>query len=190
MGARMGTLRERLVILTSTPVAVAMATLVQVAGLATATTAAAHGLTDGDFVRIAGATPAGYNGLFKIAVTSATAFTFAADSGLASPATGTITATFDSDAQGGHPATSRTLATIAAELVPIGATERLQATAIGAQTDYRFRVVARPDLTPQMQVQWTPRWPPGSASVLLEVHGVLPDNDGRTFQILNCGVTQ
>jgi hypothetical protein len=47
-------------------------------------------------ITIAGATPTGYNGTFTATATSSTTFTFPIASGLASPATGTITAA-DSD---------------------------------------------------------------------------------------------
>lgn len=52
-----------------------------------------HGYADGDPVLIAGATPAGYNGTFNINVVDDNTFTYKVESGLTSPATGTITAT-------------------------------------------------------------------------------------------------
>lgn len=71
--------------------AVALSSLTQSAGTATATTSSAHGLRDGMLVRIAGANQAGYNGDQYITVTGATTFTFSVDSGTVSPATGTVT---------------------------------------------------------------------------------------------------
>ena len=60
---------------------------------ATATVASTAGLAAGQSVTIAGATPSGYNGLVAIAsIASATTFTYAVAAGLASPATGTLTA--------------------------------------------------------------------------------------------------
>jgi len=44
--------------------------------LATLTTATAHGLTTGAYVSITGTTPAAYSGVYKITVTSTTAFTY------------------------------------------------------------------------------------------------------------------
>ena len=44
----------------------------------------------GQYVTIAGASPAGYNGTFIITTTAATTFTYTVSSGLTSPATGTI----------------------------------------------------------------------------------------------------
>lgn len=51
--------------------------------LATATTAAAHGLVTGNYVTVIGTTPAGYSGTYRVTVTSATTFTYtmAADPG-------------------------------------------------------------------------------------------------------------
>ena len=60
---------------------------------ATATTATPHGFATGHSVTIAGASPAGYNGAKTITVTSATQFTYTLGGALATPATGTITAT-------------------------------------------------------------------------------------------------
>jgi hypothetical protein len=83
----------KIVIPTGTPGApIALTTLTQAAGLATATAGAAHGLVNGAIVTIGGATPAGYNGTHTVTVTTTTAFTFPVSPGLASPATGTITA--------------------------------------------------------------------------------------------------
>lgn len=66
--------------------------IVQTAGTATATTTAPHGIPIGDVVSvtIAGASPAGYNGTVNATATGASAFTYPVDSGLTSPATGTI----------------------------------------------------------------------------------------------------
>lgn len=58
----------------------------------TVTTTLAHGFVTGSKIVIAGAVETGYNGLQTITVTGDTTFTFEADAGLTSPATGTITA--------------------------------------------------------------------------------------------------
>lgn len=65
-------------------------TLTQSSGTATVTTKLPHGLASGDFAVISGASPSGYNGRFQVTVTGATTFTYAVDSGLSSPASGTI----------------------------------------------------------------------------------------------------
>jgi RHS repeat-associated protein len=73
--------------------ALSVSSLTQSSGVATATTSAAHGYATGDWVFIQGATPSGYDGWFEItAVPSSTTFTYAVPSGLASTASGTITA--------------------------------------------------------------------------------------------------
>lgn len=61
-------------------------------GTVATATKAGHGFTSGQYVTIAGATPAGYNGTFPVTVTGANTFTYAVISGLGTPATGTITA--------------------------------------------------------------------------------------------------
>lgn len=72
---------------------VTLTTLTQSGGLATATKAG-HGFSDGDPVTIAGATPSGYNlSRINVTVVSSSVFTYPVSSALATPATGTITAT-------------------------------------------------------------------------------------------------
>ncbi len=69
-------------------------------GVATATTASAHGLTAGQYVKISGAVPAAYNGtVVVLSVPSATTFTYAPASAPAGAATtqGTIGAVTLSD---------------------------------------------------------------------------------------------
>lgn len=60
---------------------------------ATVTTAAAHNLSDGDPVLIAGANQAAYNGIKVITYTDSTHYTFETTAGTTTPATGTITST-------------------------------------------------------------------------------------------------
>jgi len=50
-----------------------------------------HGFVTGDSITIAGATPAGYNGTFTVTGFTTNSFTYTVPSGLATPATGTIT---------------------------------------------------------------------------------------------------
>ena len=72
---------------------VTLSSLTQSTGTATATTAAAHGFTTGQWVTIAGSTTNGWNGTYQITgVPLSTTFTFAVVSSLTSPAVGTITA--------------------------------------------------------------------------------------------------
>lgn len=69
-----------------------LTSLTQSNGLATATKSS-HGYSSGDLVRIAGATPAGYNGDFLVTYVDANTFTYPVDATIAASATGTITAT-------------------------------------------------------------------------------------------------
>jgi uncharacterized phage protein gp47/JayE len=69
--------------------------LTQVSGTATATTSSDHNLASNISVTIAGANETEYNGTFTILVTGSDTFTYSVDAGAASPATGTITATFN-----------------------------------------------------------------------------------------------
>lgn len=59
---------------------------------ATVTTSTAHGLADGDPVKISGANQSGYNGIWQIRYVSTTIFTIEVAAGLTTPATGTILA--------------------------------------------------------------------------------------------------
>ena len=57
---------------------------------ATVTTSSAHGLSNGNYILISGATQSEYNGLFSITVTGATTFTYTVSVAAVTPATGTI----------------------------------------------------------------------------------------------------
>lgn len=187
MAAGAGAMREQLVVQTSAPRAFSLASLTSAGTTATATTPAAHGYTSGDYVTIAGATPAGYNGRVLVTVTGALTFTYVVAAGLVTPATGTKTATYASDSQGGRAVVWRTVATVFAALVSQRAGEQLRTQSIGAQVDVQFRVRVRGDLTEKMRVLWTPTWPIGAAQQTLEVHGLLLEGDGRTHMFIECG---
>jgi hypothetical protein len=75
----------------TTNTAKTLTSIARVGSTATATLVA-HGFIAGDFVTIAGATPAGYNGVKEVLTAVADSFTFAVDSALTTPPTGTITA--------------------------------------------------------------------------------------------------
>jgi head-tail adaptor len=183
-----GALREWLVIQRSDAAALSVTSLTRSSTTATATTATPHGYTTGDYVTTAGASPAGYNGKVQIAVTGPTTFTYSVVNSLTTPATGTITAVYVSDALGGRKETWRTLDTVPAELIPIRAWERLQATAVQSGVDYRFRVRARSDVTAAMRLLWTPSWPQGSARQTLEITGpTQPDPTDRAFMFIEAG---
>jgi hypothetical protein len=63
-------------ILTTSTGVKTISSITHVDAVATLTTATAHGLTTGVYVSISGTTPAAYSGVFKITVTSTTAFTY------------------------------------------------------------------------------------------------------------------
>jgi len=74
-----------------TPVNVS--TITRAGQVATVTTAAPHGLNDGEPVTIAGANQSQYNGIFQISNISTTQFSYVVTGSPATPATGTITST-------------------------------------------------------------------------------------------------
>ncbi len=178
-------MRQQLRLQRTAPPAVSVSSLTRTSTTATVTTATPHGYATNDYVTIAGATGAttGYNGKWQITVTGASTFTFTVGA-LATPATGTITVTYTSDAQGGRSLTWQTFATVRAELVPISSTERVQLAAIQSNTLYRFRTRTRPDVTPAMRMCWTPSWPPAATPRTLAITGVLPDGEGRFWMVL------
>jgi head-tail adaptor len=178
--------RERLTIQRNNAVK-SVTSVTRSATTATATMPSAHGWSTGDYVTIAGASPSGYNGKKQITVTSATTFTYTVSGSLSTPATGTITATRTSNAQAGRADDWTTLATVPAEQLPLSASERLQVSQIAGETRTRFRIRSRPDLTGQMRVLWSPTWPPSAPQQTLEIHGLLPDDDGRFTMFLDCG---
>ena len=96
--------------------------------------------------------------------------------------------TATTDSHGGRTVAWSTLDTVAAALVPIRASERIQAKALQAELDYRFRIRARADVDATMRVQWRPSWLALSTPKTLEVHGVLPDaQDPTRYLWLECG---
>jgi len=189
---RAGLLKERLVLQDNTPVVYRVTSLTRSATTATVTTLTAHGYTSGWYVAIAGASQSDYNGVKPITVTSSTQFTFTVANSPATPATGTITATLSRNASGGNPAPFVTVAGlppggVPAELIPIGATERLQIQAMASDVSYRFRVRRRDDVTPKMRALWTPLYPKDSDQQTLEIHGVYPDLQDRTAMLIEAG---
>lgn len=185
MSRSLGALREQIVIQTPAPADLSVTSITRSGAVATVTMAAPHGWTTGIYVTIAGATPDGYTGRVKITVTGATTFTYPVSAGLSTPASGTITATYTSDAQGGRSVVWRTLDAVAAALETGAGQERLLAAAVQAQQTYQFRIRTRTDLTPAMRVLWTPSWASVTARKTLEIQAVRPVDDGRHFQVLD-----
>jgi hypothetical protein len=183
-----GSLREVLTIMENIPDPISV-TLARTSTTATGTTLVPHGYTSGDYATVAGAVPTGYNGTVKITVTGASAFTYPVSGALATPATGTITVTYVSDAQGGRKIGWATFATLRAELIPVKSWEALQVQALSGRLDARFRVHAidAAGITDRMRALWTPQWPAGQATHTFEIAGVSPEGDGRQWALIDCG---
>jgi head-tail adaptor len=182
-----GPFREQLVIQENAPDPIGVTSLSRTSTTATAQTATPHSYATGDFVTIAGATPSGYTGKVKITVTGPSTFTYVVNGALATPATGTITVVYVSNAQGQVVVGWTDVATIFAEQLTVRAFERLQVQALQGQLDYRFRTFTRADITDTMRARWTPAWPPAAPQHTLEIHGVTPDGDGRQYMLIDCG---
>lgn len=75
---------------TDTPTGIAITSITSSSTTATVTTTANHGLSDGNYVTISGATQTEYNGSYQITVTAATTFTYTFAGSATTPATGTI----------------------------------------------------------------------------------------------------
>jgi head-tail adaptor len=187
MADQPGPFNESLIVMENNPDPIAVTSLTRTSTTATAQTATPHHYANGDFVTTAGATPAGYNGKFKITVTGPSTFTFVVNGTLATPATGSITATYVSNAQGQVAVGWMDYAQIWAERLAVRAFEKLQVQALQGQLDYRFRTQSRGDLTTAMRIRWTPTWPPGSGEHVLEIHGIVPDDPARLYMILEVG---
>ena len=185
---RIGAMREYLTITSAASAAIVVTSLTRLNTVATVITSTPHGYVSNDRVTIAGATPSGYNGTYPVTVVNATQFTYIVSNGtLTTPATGTITATYYSDAQGGRKITFGSVAQIFAEEVPLTAVERVQIHAIESHVAYRFRTWSRQDITSAMRVSWIPSWwRDRTTSKNLDITAVLPDGDGRFFMFLEC----
>jgi head-tail adaptor len=179
--------RERLTVQKNEPPVLAVTSLTRTNAVATVVTAAPHEYLTGDYVTIAGATPTGYNGKYKITVTGPTSFTYPTNSTFTTPATGPITATYVSDAQGGMEQGWTTYRAIWAQLIPVSFAERLQAQAVQSTIDYRFRVntIDAAGVTAAMRALWTPQWPiTAQIEHTLEIRGVLPEGDGHQWTVI------
>jgi len=181
-----GKLRETLVIQRNDPPSLSVSSLTRTGTTATLTTAVPHGYSVGDYVTVAGSAIAGWNVKWKlVTVPTSTTATFTVSSSLTTPATGTMTVTYTSNAQGGQGVNFwRTLDSVAAEMIPLGAMERLQIQAVQSSVTYRFRVRARADVETTMRLLWTPSAPAGAPRQTLAITGILPVDDGRVFQFL------
>lgn len=173
-----GSMTEQIDIVSTTPIAASVSSITRTNQIATVTTAAVHGLTSGDYVTMAGATQSEYNGEFSITVTSTTTFTYTVSGTPVTPATGTITALYTSDSQGGM-TTAPALYTVAsglwAKIEAMSAGEQLAAGGIAAIGSYNVTVYYRADIKVSQQVVWRKYLEP--AAKTYEIHSVQPNKD-------------
>lgn len=80
------------------------------------------------------------------------------------------------------------VATIYAERIPLTGGELIEASRVGSETRYRFRIRARADVRPTWRALWTPVWPKDTSQLIVEIHAVFPDPKDRSYQLLECGV--
>jgi hypothetical protein len=85
------------ILLNSAGTPVSVTSITRSGSVATVTTTGPHGATTGQNVTIAGATQPAYNGTDDLTVTGASTFTYLVNGEPASPATGAITASFESN---------------------------------------------------------------------------------------------
>lgn len=175
MADAIGAMRERLVLQQNVPPTVAVGTLSRSGATVTVVTSTPHGFLTNDYVTVAGATPVAYNGRVKVTVVDPLTFTFTVSGSPTTPATGTITAVYVSDAQGGRRDFWRTFdSNVFAEMVPLKADERIQLAALQPSVSYQFRIWNRADLSPTMRALWTPAWPRNATRRVLQITGILP----------------
>lgn len=187
-----GRLTEPLILQSDDPPASVVTAIARTGPRADATTATPHGLTTGDYVAIRGATPDGYNGeQIQVVVVDDYAFWYGVDDALATPATGSITVDFRSDAQGGQGSGWWNVGVLYGQVVALSAVERLIAKGVAAIASYRVTIHYQPDVSPKMRLVWTkfaettPR--------TLEIEGVFPHPDpdlAHRYLILECGEVQ
>jgi len=187
-----GRMTEPLILQSDDPPSSTVATLERTGSRADAATATPHGLRTGDYVAIAGAVPDGYNGdQRQIVVVDDSHFWYTVDDTLTTPATGSITVDFRSDAQGGAGSGWWDVGVLYGQVQALSASERLAAEAIASIATYRVIVHYQPDLSPKMRLKWLQFQT--TTPTLLEIAGVLPHPDPayiHRYLILECGEIQ
>ena len=188
-----GRLTEPLALQSQDPPSSVVTTLERTGLQATATTATPHGLTTGDYVQVAGAVPDGYNrASVQVVVVDPTTFWYVIDDDtLATPATGSITVDFRSDAQGGTGSGWWTIGQLFGQVVPLTAAERLVVKSVASVVAYRVTIHYQPDVTPKQRLVWSKYLEP--APTTLEIEGVFghPDPDlAHRYLILECSEVQ
>lgn len=185
----LGRLREHLLVQRNDPPTLSVSSLTRTSTTATAVTTVPHAFLVGDWVTFSGSLIVGWNIKVKVVtVPTTTSFTFTCSGSLTTPATGTITVVYTSNASGGmgsNGSSWRTVDSLPAEMIPLGTMERLQRQAVQSTVQYRFRVRVRSDLEPTMRVLWQPSWVGGEARKTLVLTGPpLPVDDGRQWMWL------
>lgn len=77
-----------------------------------------------------------------------------------------------------------TLATVWGRMRPLSVREQLDAEQIGSHMVYEAEIRYRADVTPKMQIQWTPYQ--GAAVKTLEILGVLPKAGRPDRSLVTC----
>lgn len=80
-----------------------------------------------------------------------------------------------------------TLDTVFAESIALSSDERLEASRVGSQVLYRFRIRARSDVTAKMRALWTPSFPSSAPRRVIEFHGIYPDPRNMGYLFIDCG---
>lgn len=184
-----GELTESITLLSTTPVAKTVTSLTRVGAVATVITATAHGAASGDFVTHAGAAQADYNIEAPVTVLNATSYTYAVGGTPATPATGTITALWVSDPQGGGGSGLYTGDTVWAQIEPLSAGEQLASGGIAAIGFFKCVLYYRVDIKPTGKLLW--RRYKETAARTYEIHSVQPmADDGRRMLQIEMGIVE
>jgi len=182
-----GEMTEELEIQTSEPLAIDVTSLTRSGAVATCVTRQPHGLFTGDYEAISGADQAGYNLTAQVTVLSLTSFSYPVDPGLSTPATGRISAKYNSDIIAGKAKRWHTIDTIWAALIsPQSGYQRIQADALQARSTHMFRSYIAPHVTAGMRARWVHS--ASGLSRVLNIVSVVPSMaDPRMFMELELG---
>jgi hypothetical protein len=190
--ANIGRMRERITAQRNDPPVLSVVSITRSSTTATVTTTLLHNYLSGDYVTIAGCDGAtsSYNAKWKIVMVGSAApwFTFTCSSAFPTPATGTMTVVYTSNAQGGQGANGslwRTLSTDYGEYIPLKSWESLQLRALQSDTTGRFRVHADAKWNERLRLQWIPSWPAGATRKTLSITGLIRDPENLAYQILD-----
>ena len=148
--ARTGKYRHRVTFQTLAPAAIAVTSLTRSGTTATAT-APAHGYASDDRVTLAGAGQAEYNGTVVVTVVDANTFSYTVSGSPATPATGTITATYASDRLRGQRRQWRDLVTVWGWWRALTGREQLVGGQVTAPVTHAIDIRYRSTITPKLR---------------------------------------